>query len=318
MERITAALAAQSLARGGILLHGALAVRDGAGFVLAGPSGVGKSTASRRLPSPWRSLSDDCVLVVRDSNGLYWAHPWPTWSFLRDKGLVKSWPVGQAVPLKALLFLRQSPFDRAEPVTITPAAALVMESAFQLARAVALRPGDDANRAICRKYLRAAWALAAAVPAFRLDISKTGRFWTEVERVSAEQCQPSAVSRKPSAVGRQRSAVSRRPSAVSRQPRLVGFQVGPRTLLKLVVGGRVAGRANELLGDWHIQRPFRRVVKVQSLAEMKSEVQSQKSKVRSPESRVQKSKVQSPESRVQSPGSKVQSPKSRVQVPEPR
>jgi hypothetical protein len=176
-------MAGQSLARGvRLLLHGALAVRDGSGFILAGPSGIGKSTASRRLPTPWEPLSDDCTLVVRDANGLYWAHPWPTWSLLRDNGPVASWPVEQAVPLKALLFLRQSPFDRAEPVAITPATALIMESAVQLARTVAVTPDGDANRSICRKYLRTAWALAAAVPAFRLHISLNGQFWDEIER----------------------------------------------------------------------------------------------------------------------------------------
>jgi len=181
MALIAAALADQALVSGGFLLHGALAVRDGAGFILAGPSGVGKSTASLRLPSPWRSLSDDCVLVVR--NGIrYWAHPWPTWSLLRDKGPVQSWPFEQAVPLKAMLFLKQSWRDRVEPVSVSPATALVIESVAHLARAVALTPDGDANRATCDKYLRAAWALAATVPAFLLHISLTGRFWDEIER----------------------------------------------------------------------------------------------------------------------------------------
>jgi SynChlorMet cassette protein ScmC len=182
MEQVAAAIAARSLARGGILLHGALAVRDGAGFVLAGPSGIGKSTASRRLPLPWLPLSDDCALVLRDVSGRYWAHPWPTWSRLRDQGPIASWPVEQAVPLKALLFLTQSSFDRAEPVTATPAAAFIMESAYHLARVVAFTPDGDANRTTCAKYLRAARDLAAAVPALRLHISLNGRFWDEIER----------------------------------------------------------------------------------------------------------------------------------------
>ena len=185
LERIATAMAGQSLAQGGLLLHGGLAVRDGVGFVLAGPSGAGKSTAVRRLSAPWRSLSDDCVLVVRDPDGLYWAHPWPTWSLLRGNGPVESWPVEQAVPLKALLFLIQSPFDRAEPVAVTPATALIMESAVHLARTVMLTPDGNANRAICAKYLRAAWTLAAEVPAFRLRISLTGQFWNEIERAVA-------------------------------------------------------------------------------------------------------------------------------------
>ena len=69
---------AQSL--GGVLLHGALAERDGIGVILAAPGGTGKTTASERLPSPWQSLCDDVTLVVRDTKGNYCAHPWPTWS----------------------------------------------------------------------------------------------------------------------------------------------------------------------------------------------------------------------------------------------
>jgi hypothetical protein len=273
MEQIATTLAVQSLARGGLLLHGGLAVRDGVGFILAGASGAGKSTACRRLPSPWRSLSDDCVLVVRDATGLYRAHPWPTWSLLRDNGRVESWPVGQAVPLKALLFLRQSPFDRAEPVAPTPATALIIESAVHLARTVALTPEGDANRAICSKYLRAARALAATVPAYRLHISLTGQFWNEIERVSAERCQRSAVGGQPPAASRKPSAVSRPPRKGSRL-RLVCFHPRRRTFLKLVMGRRVVGSVNDVLREWHIRRPFRRFVDEQTLPIPKSIVHS--------------------------------------------
>ena len=67
-------------ARGGLLIHGALAKKNNQGIILAGPSDAGKTTASLRLPSSWTSLSDDCTLIVRDDNGQYHAHPWPTWS----------------------------------------------------------------------------------------------------------------------------------------------------------------------------------------------------------------------------------------------
>ncbi|MBM3313990.1 SynChlorMet cassette protein ScmC, partial [candidate division WOR-3 bacterium] len=175
MERVANAIAVEALTRNGLLLHGALAVRNGIGVVLCGTSGVGKSTASQRLPSPWRSLSDDCTLVVRGSEGRYYAHPWPTWSLLRDNGLVKSWPVERAAPIQAMMFLAQSPSDRAELISETPGTALIMESALQLARAVAFTPDGEVNRKTCVQYLHAARGLAAAVPAFRLHLSLTGR-----------------------------------------------------------------------------------------------------------------------------------------------
>ena len=213
----------------------------------------------------------------------------------------------QAVPLKALLFLKQSPFDRAEPVTTTPATALVMESAVRLARKVALTPEGDVNRAICRKYLRAAWALAAAVPSFRLHVSLTGQFWNEIERVVLEQrmvtdghrdrprIEQNSETRMQNAElwkegvadergkatnartvrqGPQRPPTRsvpeppRRLLSGSPKPRLVRFEPRHRIFLKLVNGRRVVGSANDVLREW---RP-------------KSTVHSSKSKVRSPQS----------------------------------
>jgi len=283
MERVANVVVEHSLAKGGLLLHGALAVRDGLGFVLAGPSGVGKSTASRRLPLPWQPLSDDCVLVVRDRDGHYWAHPWPTWSLLRSRGPVKSWPVEEPVPLQALMFLNQSSFDRAEPVGATLATALVMESALRLIDAVTLTQDGCTSRAVCRKYLRAVWALAVAVPAFRLQVSLTGRFWNEIERTASMEPrigtdghgygrrieqnsdareQNAELRREGTGSGRARATKTRNtrigfkppPRRVLRgspQPRLVRFQTRERTFLKVVRGRRVVASVNDLLREWY-------------------------------------------------------------------
>ena len=45
--------------RGEVLLHGALAEKDGIGVILAAPGGTGKTTASDRLLAPWRSRCDE-------------------------------------------------------------------------------------------------------------------------------------------------------------------------------------------------------------------------------------------------------------------
>ena len=50
------------LRNGGLLLHAAGVIRDGAGFVFFGPSGSGKTTAAR-LSLPLTVLSDDLVIV---------------------------------------------------------------------------------------------------------------------------------------------------------------------------------------------------------------------------------------------------------------
>ena len=183
MDRIATAVAWVSLARGGLLLHAALAEFQGSGFAMAGPSGIGKSTASSRLRPPWRSLCDDATLVVRDRAGRWWAHPWPTWSHFFEGGPGGSWPVEHAVPLRAIFFLSRSPFDQLEPVNTTQATALTMESAVDLAWEAYRLTDEESATALSSAGVRAARALASAVPAHALRLSLDGLFWEEIERV---------------------------------------------------------------------------------------------------------------------------------------
>ncbi|MCX6841233.1 MAG: SynChlorMet cassette protein ScmC [candidate division WOR-3 bacterium] len=183
METI-ASFVAQAAFRGrALLLHGALAEYCGSGFIMAGPGKVGKSTASRRLPPPWRSLCDDSTLVARDGMGQYWAHPWPTWSRFRESGPGGSWAVEQAVPLRAVFFLAQSPSDQLEPVNVMQATAMTLESAVSFACTVARLAEQAASQTLCRDEVSAAMALAGAVPTYSLHLSLDGQFWKEIEKV---------------------------------------------------------------------------------------------------------------------------------------
>ncbi len=134
------------------------------GILLAGPGTVGKTTASNRLPPPWRSLGDDAALVVRDADGCYWAHPWPTWSRFYSAdgspGPGGSWDVQRAVPLRAIFFLSQSPNDRAEPLNSTQAAALLMEVVQHVSRSMTQHLPDDETHALYQEQLAAVEALA--------------------------------------------------------------------------------------------------------------------------------------------------------------
>ena len=65
LMRVSQIVANASEEKGGLLVHGALVEWNGTGVILAGPGGVGKTTASKRLPSTWRSLSDDTALIVK-------------------------------------------------------------------------------------------------------------------------------------------------------------------------------------------------------------------------------------------------------------
>lgn len=183
LVRLSLILARESQSRGGVLLHGALAERDGTGVILAAPGGTGKSTASRRLPAPWRSLSDDMTLVVRDAQGRYLAHPWPTWSRFRDGGPGGDWDVQHAVALKGIFFLAQAAADHAEPVGPGQTASLLVEGLRQASQFMPVGLFQEEARALHLEGFDNLSALARTIPAHILHISLTGTFWTELDRV---------------------------------------------------------------------------------------------------------------------------------------
>jgi SynChlorMet cassette protein ScmC len=117
--------------RGGALIHGALAERNGSGVIFAGPGGIGKTTVSKRLPHPWRSLSDDMTLIECDANGDYRAHPWPTWSRFMWGGDGGTWKVQKSVPLRAIFILEQAVHTRLQQTGNGQAVMLLQEVADQ-------------------------------------------------------------------------------------------------------------------------------------------------------------------------------------------
>lgn len=181
--RLSLVFARESQARGGVLIHGALAERDGVGVILAAPSGTGKTTASNRLPAPWRSLCDDATLVVRGPQGNYWAHPWPTWSRFQDGGPGGSWDVQSAVPVHGIFFLVQAAEDRVERVGPGQAVSLLGEVVRQATAFMALGLCKEELRALHLERFDNLCALARIVPAHLLHIGLTGAFWQEIEQV---------------------------------------------------------------------------------------------------------------------------------------
>lgn len=168
---------------GGVLLHGALAVEDGIGVILAAPGGTGKTTASDRLVAPWRSLCDDATLVVRDSRGDYWAHPWPTWSRFLCGESGGTWDVQDAVPLKGIFFLSRAVENGAESVGPGHAVSLLVECAEQSSQLMARGLSNEETRALHLERFDNLCALARVVPTHVLHISQAGAFWQEMERM---------------------------------------------------------------------------------------------------------------------------------------
>ncbi|MCU0293286.1 MAG: SynChlorMet cassette protein ScmC [Thermoanaerobaculaceae bacterium] len=199
LARLSAFIGQQLQARGGILLHAALALlpsrsgslstRGGSGVLLGGRSGVGKSTASQRLPPPWRSLSDDTTLVVRRTDGQYWAHPWPTWSRILEHHLDDHWDVQAGVPLQAAFILEQGAADDVSPAAPAEAVALLMELSLQASRRLwevdRHHLDIDGIRLFNRRRLDNVFALVETVPTYLLDVALDGEFWRKIEGIHA-------------------------------------------------------------------------------------------------------------------------------------
>ena len=182
LVRLSSILAHEAQAHGGVLIHGALAERDGIGVILAAPGGTGKTTASNRLPVPWRSLCDDTTLVVRNPQGDYWAHPWPTWSRFMDGEPGGTWDVQKAVPVKGIFFLVQAGKDRVDRVNSAQAVGLLGESVGQSSGFMASSLCKDELRALHLEQFNNLCILARVIPTHTLHISLTGTFWQEIEQ----------------------------------------------------------------------------------------------------------------------------------------
>jgi SynChlorMet cassette protein ScmC len=182
LMQLSLVIAREAQARGGVLIHGALAELDSMGVILAAPGGTGKTTASNRLPAPWRSLCDDTTLVVRDAQGNYWAHPWPTWSRFLDGGLGGTWDVQSAIPVKGIFFLSQAVEDRVERVGPGHAVSLLVESAEQASQLMARGLKKEDIRVLHMERFNNLCSLARVIPTHTLRISLTGTFWKEIEQ----------------------------------------------------------------------------------------------------------------------------------------
>ncbi len=171
--------------RGGLPLHGALLELEGKGVVIAAPGGTGKSTCCRRVPGHWHPLCDDELLVVFDEKRGYRAHPFPTWSDYLWRKSEKSWHVERSVPLQAIFFLEQARTDEAAAVGKGKAAILINKSAAQVCQKFWRQAEKEHRRALARRLFSTACRMAKAVPAYTLKATLEGRFWEEIERVTA-------------------------------------------------------------------------------------------------------------------------------------
>ena len=162
---------------GGAVLHAALLEKGGMGFVLAGRSGAGKSTCCSRIAPPWRPVCDDQTLVLPSAQGGYVAHPLPTWSACTGPGVGPTWEANRALPLSAIFLLEKASDDALLPVGRGEAAAILAGSADRVTRSALSGIARQARRHARNAIMDVASSLVARIPAFRLNVTREGRFW---------------------------------------------------------------------------------------------------------------------------------------------
>ena len=165
-----------ALLRGGVLLHAALVAHEGRGYLLAGRSEAGKTTASRRVPPPWEALCDDMALAVRDPGGRWVVHPWPTWGAVVN-GAGGSWPIERALPVAGVFFLEQAQAEEARRVGGGEASCLLNEAAEQASWIVTDGMSADGLRALRLRQFDSVAQVARDVPCFVLRLGLRGAFW---------------------------------------------------------------------------------------------------------------------------------------------
>ncbi len=179
---ILAPIYEQAVEGGGLPLHAGLVELNGRAYLLAGPAETGKTTCCTSIPSPWRCLCDDEALLVRDVRGRWTAHPFPTWSHIRNGRSDSTWNVQAHFPLGGVFFLKQSSQDRARPLGQGDASMRIFGSAKQVLRRSEQKGDPRETRQQRLKLFDNACRLAVEVPIYELCASLGGSFWEEMER----------------------------------------------------------------------------------------------------------------------------------------
>jgi SynChlorMet cassette protein ScmC len=168
---------------GGMPFHAALLEKGGKGVLLSAEGGTGKSTCVRRVPSTWRTLSDDECLIVRDGQNGYMVHPLPTWSDYLLERSSRVWDVRQAVSLSGIFFLKQAETDEAILLGKGEASMRAYDSGRQVCQYGRIMKEKEEERAGNIRMLDNAARLVQTVPSYVLNFSLTGSFWEEIEKV---------------------------------------------------------------------------------------------------------------------------------------
>ncbi len=150
--------------RGGFLLHGASAIRNGRAFLFSGVSGAGKTTISRLAPKDAVLLTDEISYITRVDSG-YRASGTPFAGELARPG------ENEAAPIERLYFLAKGPENTIAPVESGEALRLLLRNILFFA--------DDPE--LVKMVFRSANEFLGQVPAYRLTFYPDGRVWDLIE-----------------------------------------------------------------------------------------------------------------------------------------
>jgi SynChlorMet cassette protein ScmC len=173
----------RSISLGGLPFHSGLAELNGKGVLFSASGNTGKSTCCRRLPSYWKPLCDDEVLVVLNKSGEYMAHPFPTWSDYLMQRAENTWDVQYSVPLSAIFFIEQSEIDEVIPIRMGESAIKITGSADQVCQKFLRDVSQEEKLEFKRNLFSNAYDMAKKIPAFQLRVSLNGNFWEKIEKV---------------------------------------------------------------------------------------------------------------------------------------
>lgn len=150
--------------RGGFLLHGASAIRNGRAFLFSGVSGAGKTTISRLAPPDAILLTDEISYVRCDDNG-YTACGTPFAGELARPG------ENAMAPIEHLFFLDKGQHNRIDPIAPADASRRLLRNILFFA--------DDAD--LVKMVFRSAMEFLGRVPASRLTFYPDQRVWDLIQ-----------------------------------------------------------------------------------------------------------------------------------------
>jgi SynChlorMet cassette protein ScmC len=170
-------------------VHAALANIANKGILIAAAGGTGKSTCSRRLPTPWQALSDDNALIVKNQlNNAFHVHPMPTWSDHLQGEKFSSFNTSYSVPLKAIFFLEQSAQDKVTPMIKTIATHKIFVCFKQVWENYMTRLSKPEKTAMSQQLFNNACELTENIPCYTLEATLDGQFWKDIEKVLNYTC----------------------------------------------------------------------------------------------------------------------------------